>query len=110
MPKKPEDFKASLEPSIWRKDYMMRFLDPAGCNPWQFEAGWCAPGITGKIVGCRHEVYPKSGVDGVYRRGVPHEPNIRRIPQEDCNALKKLGYTGIMKGELSYDTGIVSVI
>lgn len=99
--------KTSLQPAIWRRDYMLRLMDPRGITPWQVEGLRSVCADTAAVVGFPREVYVKPGIDGVYKHGTPSAEGLGMLSVTDTQALRDLGYTQIEKGLLTYEnTGI----
>lgn len=101
----PLNWKASLQPAIWRRDYLVSLMEPKGMSPWQFEeAGrtW-ANSNKDRVISCKHTIWPMTGVEGVQHGGDAYAPNIVKYHPDDLAALKQLGYPNIFKGDLLWE-------
>lgn len=101
----PLDWKGSLQPAIWQRDYFLKFINPQGYSPWQVEEEGRKMARTNedRVIACRYTVYPKPGVEGVTNAGKAHAENLKQLKCEDLQALKELGYRGIDAGELYWE-------
>lgn len=94
-------FQTSLQAAIWRKDFLLKFLDKTE-NPWQFErrgtkrviAARKSGEFSGLILGCK--VPPMSYVNAVGGEG--HNPgawDTKKIPQWMVRELQGRGLVNI---------------
>lgn len=90
-------FQTSMQAAIWRKDFLLKFLDPTE-SPWQFEKQGTKRVIEarqkgqfgGSILGCKKP--PLSYINAVGGEGQnPSEWNIKRFPSWMLSELKGRG-------------------
>ena len=90
-------FQTSIQAAIWRKDFLLKFLDPTE-NPWQFERRGTKRAIkarqsgefNGLILGCKKP--PLSYINAVGGEGNnPGEWDLKKMPQWMVKELKGRG-------------------
>ena len=94
--------RTALQPSIWRKSYILKLLDAKGIDPWEFEAQANLRFDGALIVGYNYPVYCKPDSNGVYHQGRPFLPSLNEYATEDLRALRAAGYSRIAYGDLGY--------
>jgi len=85
------DYRNSLQPAIWRKEYFMKFLKP-GRTPWQFEGiGMNEARNDGAVIASLPSP-PIFDYANIFLKGELHQPQIDRISCEDMDELRERGF------------------
>ena len=93
-------YRISTQPCIWRRDYLVKALNPAGLDPWAFEIYNDRMTNDGeRIVGLKYQSYVYANV---YYKGGVDVGQVTKLTPEDRAALVKMGYTKLEQGSLEY--------
>lgn len=88
------NYRNSTQPSIWKKEYLLRFMRP-GLTPWKFELdGMEEAKNDGKIVIGTSETYAMYSYEGVRvppRGQGPNHPNLSLLPQSCVERMRSEG-------------------